>query len=244
MDDWKLQPARDHGLTLGNQAKNIAREGGLVSFASNIVWTISTGLYLKVYHQISIEGRENLPEHGPFVVVANHASHLDTLVLASAMPWRIRDRVFPIAAGDTFFSSSLTGVFTALFVNALPMWRHKRCSHALKALRDRLIQDRCVYILFPEGTRTRNGVMAPFKAGLGMLVAGTDVPVVPCRLIGTYEALPYDRRFPKPTKLRLRIGAPLVFPRVMDDRSGWEKVANDVETRVIALGPAQPPIQP
>ncbi len=148
----------------------------------------------------------------------------------------MKSRVFPIAAGDTFFSSPLRGILSTLFINALPMWRTKVCSHGLSDLRERLVNDRCVYIVFPEGTRSRSGDLASFKAGVGMLVAKTPVPVVPCRLVGAYDALPHDRHVPRPNKLRLKIGEPITFAGVTNDHEGWKIVATTLEAAVIQLG--------
>jgi 1-acyl-sn-glycerol-3-phosphate acyltransferase len=71
-----------------------------------------------------------------------------------------------------------------------------------------------------------------FKHGLGMLVAGTNVPVVPCGLVGTFEALPPHRNFPRPVAITLAIGDPLQFPSTANDRTGWSEVAASVESRV------------
>jgi 1-acyl-sn-glycerol-3-phosphate acyltransferase len=77
--------------------------------------------------------------------------------------------------------------------------------------------------------------MAPFKPGLGMLVAGTDVPVVPCHLGGCFEALAPGRRCPRPRRIRVRVGEPLTFAAVANDRAGWVHVAAAAEERVRAL---------
>jgi len=237
MQDWQLKPAHDIELPLNQQFKSVRREGGLINAITHLAWYAFVALYLKLFHRLSIEGRQHLPASGSFILVANHASHLDSLVLASAVSWRMQSRVFPVAAGDTFFSSPLTGTLSALLINALPMWRGRTCTHGLADLRARLTQEQCVYIVFPEGTRSRTGEMAPFRAGVGMLVAATPVPVVPCRLIGTYEALPHDRRLPKPTKLRLRIGEPIMFAQLADDREGWQSVATTIEAAVVTMEP-------
>ncbi|MGD1278651.1 MAG: lysophospholipid acyltransferase family protein [Tepidisphaeraceae bacterium] len=237
MQNWELKPARDLDLPLHEQLKSVRREGGLINACTNIAWSGLVAAYLAIFHRLSVDGRQYLPKSGPFVLVANHCSHLDSLVLASAVRWRMKSRVFPIAAGDTFFSSPLMGILSTLLINALPMWRTKICSHGLADLRERLANDRCVYIVFPEGTRSRTGALARFKAGVGMLVAGTSVPVVPCRLHGTYQALPHDRRWPKPTKLRLKIGQPILFAEASNDREGWQTVATTLESAVIQLGP-------
>jgi 1-acyl-sn-glycerol-3-phosphate acyltransferase len=235
MQNWQLKPARDLGLPLGQQFKSVRREGGLINAITHLAWYAFVLLYLRLVHRLSIEGRHHLPASGSFLLVANHTSHLDSLVLASAVSWRMQSRVFPVAAGDTFFSSPLTGTLSALLINALPMWRNRTCTHGLADLRERLTQEHCVYIVFPEGTRSRTGELAPFRAGVGMLVAATPVPVVPCRLIGTYEALPHNRRLPKPTKLRLRIGEPILCAQLSNDREGWQSVAKTIEDAVVAL---------
>ena len=236
MQDWQLKPARDIGLPLGGQLTSVRREAGLFNAITHLTWFSATLVYLRLYHRLTIEGRENLPKGGSFVMAANHASHLDALVLASAVNWRMQSRVFPVAAGDTFFSTRLSGILSALLINALPMWRRQACSHGLTDLRQRLTQDRCVFIVFPEGTRSRTGDIGTFRAGVGMLVAGTEVPVVPCRLVGTFEAFPFNKRWPRPRKLRLRIGEPIGFSELASDREGWEQTAKRVEEAVRGLG--------
>ena len=155
MHDWKLEPAHDLGLPLSDQLRRVQREGGLVNACTVVAWSAVVLLYLKIYHRLHVCGLENLPATGSFVRVANHCSHLDALVLASVIPWRMKSRVHPIAAGDTFFSSPLKGIVSTLLLNALPMWRMKVCSHALSDLRRRLLGESCVFIIFPEGTRSR-----------------------------------------------------------------------------------------
>lgn len=240
MRDWDLRPARDLGLRPGERHRSLRRESGLVSTGLHLAWWAAVGGYLKAWHRLTVDGREHIPRRPPFVLVANHSSHLDALVLASPLPWRLRDRIFPIAAGDVFFETPLLSAFSAGMLNALPMWR-KRCGpHALAELRGRLLDEPCAYILFPEGARSRDGRMLPFKPGLGMLVAGTDVPVVPCRLEGCFEALLPGRRWPRPRRLRLRVGEPLTFADVPNDRAGWLHVAAETERRVNALATGEP----
>jgi len=142
---------------------------------------------LLVRHRLRIVGHSKLPKRPPFVVVANHCSHLDALVLGAALPWQVCSCAFPIAAGDVFFETRIASVMSATMLNALPMWRHNFGLHAMKDFRDRLVGDPCAFILFPEGGRSRTGEMGQFKPGLGMLVAGTDVSVYPARIAGAFE---------------------------------------------------------
>jgi 1-acyl-sn-glycerol-3-phosphate acyltransferase len=120
-------------------------------------------------------------------------------------------------------------------LNALPMWRKNCGPHALAELRQKLQKEKAIFIIFPEGGRSRDGSMMPFKHGLGMLVAETNVPVVPCGLIGTFEALPANRNLPRPVSIKLVIGEPMQFASIANDRSGWSQIAREVESRVGGL---------
>src|SRR6185369_2926083 len=212
--------------------RSVRRESGLLeSFAHHAFFSLLR-TYFAIAHRLTITGREKLPVRGPFVLVANHCSHLDALVLGAALTPRHRERVFPIAAGDVFFQTRVTSTFSAIMLNALPMWRKNCGPHALADLRRKLQEERAIFIIFPEGGRSRNGSMMSFKHGLGMLVAETNVPVVPCGLVGTFEALPPERNITRPVAIKLAIGDPLQFPSTANDRTGWSEVAASVESRV------------
>lgn len=235
MEDWQYQPAKDHGLTPAQRWRSLKREAGLGSSLARLGWRAFIRFYLSCYHRLSIEGREHLPAGPPFVMIANHTSHLDAVTLASSLPAKLRDQVLPVAAGDTFFDTPMHAAFAAMLMNALPMWRHNCGRHALQEMRARLIEEPCAYILFPEGTRSRSGAMADFKPGLGMMIAGAKVPVIPCHLSGAYEAWPPLKKWPRPRKLRLRVGPPLNFENEPNSRQGWELIATRCAEAVKAL---------
>lgn len=237
MDDWNYRPAADQHLQPGDSMKSVRREAGLVGSVTQLGWRVVSRLYLLTYHRLAVYGAENVPTKPPFVLVANHASHLDALVLAAALPWRLRQSAFPIAAGDTFFETKVTTVFAAMMLNALPMWR-KRCgAHGMSELRTRLVEEPAIYLLFPEGTRSRTGEMGAFKPGLGMLLGGADIPVVPCHLSGAFNALPSGARWPKPAKLVLRMAPPLRFGSLPNDKVGWRAISEQLEEAVRKLAP-------
>lgn len=235
MKEWQYETARDLGLPARERLQSLQRENGLFETVVQFAWWTFISGYLKVYHRLSISGREHLPDKPPFVLVANHSSHLDVLTMAAALRGALRCNLFPIAAGDYWFQRSSTTLFAALFLNALPMWRRNAGRYAMESLRERLVSGHCAYAIFPEGTRSRSGEMAQFKPGIGMLVAGTEIPVVPCGLRGAHKAWGPGHRFPRCRKVSLGIGEPLVFTKTANDRRGWQSVAQKTEDAVKAL---------
>ncbi len=240
MDDWRYDSARDLGLSGAESYCSVRREVGLATTLLTTLRWLVVRSYLKVFHRLRVEGREHLPKGLPIILVANHSSHLDALTLASVLSVEQNRQVFPIAAGDHFFETPVVAMFTSLLMNALPIWRKNCGAHALEALRERIdadaTSDPCGYILFPEGTRSRTGEMACFKPGIGRLVAGTEVAVVPCFLEGAHAAFPPHRRWPRPGKVVLKIGVPLVFVDASNNRDGWRLVTTVIENSVRELG--------
>lgn len=241
MEPWQLHPARGLGLSAPERWRSLQRESGLGASGLRWLWWAVTRLFFACWNRLEIRGGEHLPAAPPFVLVANHTSHLDALLLASALPLKWRDHVSPLAAGDVFFERQPLAAFAATVINALPVWRRRNVgAHSLEELRGRLIERACIYLLFPEGTRSRDGQMLPFKPGLGALVAGTAVPVVPCHLAGAFAAAPPDSRCPRCRKIRLTLGVPLSFESVANDRAGWAHVAACSEQAVRRLADARP----
>lgn len=236
MTDWDLRPARDLGLAAGARLRSHSREPGLVGLIGNMAWRAGVRGYLAAFHRLAVSGRGHIPATAPFVMVGNHTSHLDALSLSAALPGALARRAVALAAGDVFFRTWTSAAFAATALNALPIWRAETSTADLAFLRLRLAEDRLAFILFPEGTRARDGVMGRFRPGLGAFVAGSAVPVLPCFLHGAHACWPATRRLPRPGRLHLAIGAPLRFDAVANDREGWLQVARVAEEAVRALG--------
>jgi 1-acyl-sn-glycerol-3-phosphate acyltransferase len=232
--DFRLRPARDLGLAPGDRLKSLSREPGLVGLGLQGAWRRLVWLYLRIAHRLTVEGRENLPPP-PFVLVANHASHLDALVLMAVLRGTAARRAHALAAGELFFGNTAAALFSAYGLSALPVWRGRTGRHALATLRARLSEDSLVYVLFPEGTRTRDGLMKPFQPGLGALVSATTVPVVPAFIAGAFQAWPPQRRWPRRGRVRVRIGRPFLCTDLFDTPAGWAQAAADAEAAVRAL---------
>jgi 1-acyl-sn-glycerol-3-phosphate acyltransferase len=144
-------------------------------------------------------GREKLAAlKEPVILVANHASHLDTPIILSALPRRLRKRTVVAAAADYFYRNRFTAAFVSLIFNTIPIDRKggsglaKRGSHL-----DDVLDKGWSLLLYPEGTRSRDGVPGRVRRGAAVLAASHHMKVVPIRVTGTREAMPPGRIWPK-----------------------------------------------
>jgi 1-acyl-sn-glycerol-3-phosphate acyltransferase len=144
-------------------------------------------------------GKEKLASlRGPVILVANHASHIDTPVILSALPRKLRKRTAVAAAADYFYRNRLVASLVSLVFNTVPIERRggglgKRGSSHL----DRLLDQGWNLLLYPEGTRARGGSPGRVRRGAAVLAAAHNLTVVPIRVTGTREAMPPGRFWPK-----------------------------------------------
>lgn len=145
----------------------------------------------------------------PVMFVANHSSHLDAPLILTSLPPAWRDRTAVGAAADYFFDSWWRGIATALVFNAFPVEREGARRGALGARR--LLDDGWNLLVFPQGTRSKDGWITDFRPGAAWLALTADVPVVPIAISGSYQAMPRGRAWPAPGRppVRIRFGRPL-----------------------------------
>jgi 1-acyl-sn-glycerol-3-phosphate acyltransferase len=232
---WQYEPAPDLDQSFAERLRRFPREPDITVYGLRSMAALVLRSWLRMYHRLEIIGRENLPADASYVMVANHASHLDTLSLLSALPLRKLHRAFPAAAQDYFFVSVPRLAIAAVVVNALPFGRQKHIRHSLELCRELLANPGNILILFPEGTRTTTGQMGVFKPGIGSLMAGSDLPVVPCHLSGGFEAWPKGNCLPRPRKLLLRIGSPRNYSSLTPGRDTAEFICADLQQAVANL---------
>jgi 1-acyl-sn-glycerol-3-phosphate acyltransferase len=235
MTDWEYQPTEDFDKSPIERLSTFPRHPDMFVYAMRLVLHALMRGWLRIYHRYRVTGREHLPLDRPFVMVANHASHLDAISLLSALPLRRIQKAYPAAAKDYFFTTLPKIAFSAVAMNAMPFDRRENPRESLALCRELLETPAHVLILFPEGTRSPTGEVGAFKPGIGFLVAGTPIPVVPCFLDGAFRAWPKGAWIPRPGKLTLRIGAPMHFAEVVADKEGAKGVAAMLEEAVRGL---------
>jgi 1-acyl-sn-glycerol-3-phosphate acyltransferase len=192
--------------------------------------------WLRVYHRFEIIGHENFRTNRSLVIVANHSSHLDTLCLLAALPLRKLHRAYPAAAADYFFQSVPRTFIAAVVTNALPFARRVRVRRSLSLCWQVLSDPENILIIFPEGTRSETGETRDFKSGIGALVAGRDVAVLPCYLQGAFRAWPKGQHLPRPKKIRLVVGAPRSYSSRKTNKSDICTIAAELHHAVKKLG--------
>lgn len=146
--------------------------------------------------KVSVIGAERLQGlTGPFVVVANHSSHLDASTIVCAIPLDSGRYLATGAAADYFFKRLHRKVFTSLLYNAFPIERAGVRNR--RSVAAQLLSEGVPILLFPEGTRSASGGMAPFKPGAAALCINQGVPAVPVAMVGAHEAMPKGRSWPR-----------------------------------------------
>ena len=238
MEPWHYDPAKDLDEPLIERLRQFPREPDMLVYGMRSLTATLLRGWLRLYHRLTIVGGENLPAERSFVMIANHASHLDTLCLLSALPLSKLHRAFPAAAKDYFFVSA-PRVLLAALVNALPFDRRLDPRRSLSLCAGLLQIPGNILILFPEGTRSAASEPGEFKPGIGLLLAGKDIPVVPCHLDGTHRAWPKGAWFPRPRAIRLTIGAPREYGHLPHTKQSFMQICRELREAVRLLGHAE-----
>ena len=236
MNTWHYHPSRNIGTTMSQRLTNFPREPGMLAYAVRSLAALLLRAWLHVFHRLRIEGRENLPATGSYILVCNHTSHLDTLCLLSVVALRKIHHCFPAAASDYFFTSLPRSAVSAVLINALPFDRESGGARSLALCAELLRGDGNILILFPEGTRTTTGAIGRFRSGIGRLAAGSDLDILPCHLEGGLQAWPKGSLLPRPRPLRLRIGEARNYRHLDTSRESVTAVCDALRRCVIELG--------
>lgn len=161
---------------------------------------------MRLLFRLEGRGARHVPARGPVLLVANHSSFLDPPLVGGVAP---RQLSF-MAKAELFRVPLLGALITRL--NARPVRREGADASALRTAL-RILQDGGVLLMFPEGTRGPEGALREPKPGAAMLAVLSGAPVVPVFIAGSGRAWPRGRTLPKPAKVVVAFGPPMVFER-------------------------------
>jgi len=209
-----------------------------MNFSYRVGWLVFRAFY-RFYCRWNVYNAERVPLTGPVILACNHCSILDPPLVGSGF-----DRGINYLARKSLFRFPIIGRLFHSW-SAIPVDRDGGGAAGLKSILERLLAGGAI-ILFPEGTRTRDGDLQPAKPGIGLTVIKSDAVVVPVRVFGTYEAYGRHLRFPRPRRVSVKYGEPMRFEALRAEaktcskarlKEIYQQIANEIMDAIAKLEP-------
>lgn len=180
-----------------------------------VIWwdacRLLTTVLVRLAFGLRVVGRERLPGTGPLLYLSNHQSMLDPVINAAA----VHDRPFRPFARETLFRGPFGVLIRSL--GALPVVGGGGDKAVMRAALAELQAGRCV-LVYPEGSRTHDGGLAPFKSGIALLLKRSDATVIPMGIEGAYDAWPRSAKRPRwRRRIETEIGMPISVDELLAD---------------------------
>ena len=209
-----------------------------MNLSYRIGWTCFRVMYA-TYFRWRVFNAERVPLQGGVILASNHASFLDPPLVGSGLK-----RDINYLARESLFRFPGIGALLRSW-NAVPVDRDGGGAKGLKTILDRLLQGNGI-ILFPEGTRTKDGKLQPARSGIGLTVIKSDAVVIPVRTFGTFEAFGRNHKFPRPHRVAVKYGRPMRFEKLRAEaktcdkarlKEIYQQVADEIMTAIAKLEP-------
>ena len=203
-------------------------------------WCFFRALY-QLYFRWRVYNPERVPKTGPVILAANHASFIDPPLVGAGLRRNIN-----YLARESLFRFPGIGALLRSW-NSVPVDREGGGAAGLRKIMDRLLAGGAI-ILFPEGTRSRDGKLQPARSGIGLTVIKSEAVVVPVRVFGTYEAYGRHVRFPRPRHVAVKYGAPMRFEALRAEaktcskarlKEIYQQVADEIMAAIGKLEPCE-----
>ena len=211
-----------------------------MNFSYRLGW-LGFRLLYATYFRWRVFNPERVPQTGGVILASNHASFLDPPLVGSGLK-----RGINYLARESLFRFPGIGALLRSW-NAVPVDRDGGGAAGLKAILDRLLAGGGI-ILFPEGTRTRDGKLQPARSGIGLIVIKSQAPVVPVRTFGTFEAYGRNQKFPRPRRVAVKYGEPMRFEGLRAEaktcskprlKEIYQQIADEIMAAIAKLEPRE-----
>jgi len=179
----------------------------------------------RLYFRIALKNPENMPRRGKLLLACNHVSHLDPPLIGCCAP-RMVFHMAKVELSKVGFLRRYMSAIGTILVD------RQRGRHAVEQAIERLEQGACV-VIFPEGTRSRDGRMLKGHPGAAMIAIRSGCPVLPCAIIGSERAMTKGTHFIKPVKVQIRFGKPFTFDYDGDIQRIPRQVLEDATERLM-----------
>ncbi|HEX7653727.1 MAG TPA: lysophospholipid acyltransferase family protein [Verrucomicrobiae bacterium] len=178
-------------------------------------WSLFRLMYA-TYFRRRVFNPERVPLDGGVILASNHASFLDPPMVGSGLKRQVN-----YLARESLFRYPGVGWLLRQW-QAVPVDRDGGGARGLKAILDRLLAGGGI-VLFPEGTRTKDGKLQPARSGIGLTVIKSQAPVIPVRVFGTFECYSRKWKFHLPKRLAVKYGKPMLFTELRAEAKVCDK---------------------
>jgi 1-acyl-sn-glycerol-3-phosphate acyltransferase len=195
-----------------------------VSTEKRLFWRAAQALaqiLTRLLFALKVQGRENIPRRGGALIVSNHQSNLDPVVMAAFL-----ERPLNFVGKSELFGNRIAAWFMR-WLNAFPIRQGKGDVGALKETIHRLREGHMLNI-FPEGSRSPDGEIHAFQRGVALIIRRTKAPVIPAVIVGSYKAWPIHRCIWRASPIRVKFGRPMNLDGLESD----EEITAAIETEV------------
>ena len=237
-EPWETILAQDPGDGI---AEALQRSRPFVALAFFIPLRIVGGI-ARLLTRTRVSGLEHVPSDGPFIICPNHQSYLDSFLVLSVLPFRVFRQLFFVGASEYFETPRMRRFARA--TNIIPVDPNVNLMSAMQAGATGLRMKR-ILVLFPEGERSIDGELKPFRKGAPILSAQLGVPIIPVAMDGLFELWPRGRSLQwgrlLPWKVKpvgLAFGAPLTMSKG-DDAGATDRLRRAIETLLTSIRSAQ-----
>ena len=229
-------PAAEQGGGAPTPLPALEEPGWLLRVSGSLLYLIDR-LLVRSFFRLETIGADRLPAAGAsFMIVPNHSSYLDPLAIAAALPRAHLANLFWAGWTGKMFAGPVSR-FVSRATRVFPVEPDRDPTGAI-GLGRAVLERAGTLVWFPEGRRSYTGALDRFQPGIGLLLEHGDVPAVPTALIGSYEAWPRNRRWPRPARVRVVFGVPLTRAQLVASGNGGsdaEKIADALHSAVAAL---------
>ncbi len=198
---------------------------------SNLIFLIFRIISFLFFRVKSINAKQLYELHENIIFLANHSSHLDAISIMRALPPFLRRKTLVAAANDYFFEKNkLLGFLFKIIINIYPFYRGSRIRTNLTNI-GYILDNKRNILIFPEGTRSRNGELSDIKKGAGMIFTSIQAACIPVKVENSFNLLPPDKKFPKQGRVTVKFGNIIRF----SEKDSYENITKVIYEKIKEL---------